>query len=418
MDKDWQSRLTEANIFVREHEEQMRFLRESPLFKTGVLGLDSETVRAFASMREQQSFIERMALPIESLRFSETVKKLASPLPSGLSAKAMESITGFGALAAKMDGIIGAGSAYAQASKSLADFNDRFRVPQLGEISRLMPKLPDSIWRQYEFSKSTFEKIASEFRSPWLDVQRQLESLTGLAKLQGIGHLIAARPTFDLDAVSALRIDFGDWRDRISFPEAAATDVPVRAAFYAERGYNPALADFPSDVFEEGIGGLRGGVPALISAYGEPVPPSSDEAEEEGFYRNNVVHDWLQRFETQIRRFIDMLMTQQYGSDWPRHQLPPGIYDRWVAKRSKDKSGRGWPLVYYADFTDYERVICRQDNWKTIFAQYFNREEHVRESLQRLHLPRLATMHARPLTQDDELFVFVEIKRLVKLFGL
>src|ERR1700730_6159461 len=95
-------------------------------------------------------------------------------------------------------------------------------------------------------------------------------------------------------------------------------------------------------------------------------PRSDDEEEEESFYRNNVVHDWLQRFESQIRRFIDMSLTAQYGSDWPRHQLPNGLYDKWVEKQAKDKSGRVWPLVCCADFTEYESVICRKDNWNTV----------------------------------------------------
>jgi hypothetical protein len=241
--------------------------------------------------------------------------------------------------------------------------------------------------------------------------------LTGFARLQGIGHLLATKPPFGLDAVSALRTDLGDWRDRIRWPITAATDVSVRTALYAERGYNPALTEFPSETFEEGIAGLRSGLPALVAAYGDPVPRSDDGEEEESFFRNNVVYDWLQRFESQIRRFIDMLMTEHYGSDWPRHQLPGGLYDSWLEKQTRDQSGRNWPLVYYADFTDYERVICKKDNWRTIFVKYFSRPEHVRESLQRLYLPRIATMHARPLMPEDELFVFVEVRRLIKLFG-
>ncbi len=44
--------------------------------------------------------------------------------------------------------------------------------------------------------------------------------------------------------------------------------------------------------------------------------------------------------------------------------------------------------------------------------QTFRREEDVRESFQRLHPLRIATMHARLLTQDDEVFLSVEVKRI------
>jgi hypothetical protein len=44
--------------------------------------------------------------------------------------------------------------------------------------------------------------------------------------------------------------------------------------------------------------------------------------------------------------------------------------------------------------------------------QTFRREEDVRESFQRLHPLRIATMHARLLTQDDEVFLSVEVNRI------
>lgn len=72
------------------------------------------------------------------------------------------------------------------------------------------------------------------------------------------------------------------------------------------------------------------------------------------------------------------------------------------------------PLIAYADFTDYLRVICKQDNWKRVFGTTFGSIESVRESLQRLHPIRICTMHGRPITQDDQLLLYVEVKRLIK----
>ena len=71
------------------------------------------------------------------------------------------------------------------------------------------------------------------------------------------------------------------------------------------------------------------------------------------------------------------------------------------------------PLLAYADFTDYELIICRADNWREVFSQTFKRPESVRESFQRLYPIRICTMHARPITQDDELFLYVELRRLI-----
>jgi hypothetical protein len=110
-------------------------------------------------------------------------------------------------------------------------------------------------------------------------------------------------------------------------------------------------------------------------------------------------------------------MTQAFGANWPRHRLPNGMYDQWLEKKRKAEQANGTdrPLVAYADFTDYALLICRSDNWREVFPMFFGRPESVRESFQRLYPIRLDTMHARPITQDDELLLYVETRRLVKI---
>ena len=81
------------------------------------------------------------------------------------------------------------------------------------------------------------------------------------------------------------------------------------------------------------------------------------------------------------------------------------------AKRSGRREGA---LITYADFTDYELVICKRDNW-SVFAPFLDRKEDVRESFQRLQPIRLDTMHSRPITQEDKLLLYVETSRLWKV---
>jgi hypothetical protein len=73
--------------------------------------------------------------------------------------------------------------------------------------------------------------------------------------------------------------------------------------------------------------------------------------------------------------------------------------------------------IAYADFTDYEPIISRKDNWNDVFKLVFNQPESLRESLQRLYPVRLATMHARLITQDDQLLLYIETKRILKAIG-
>ncbi len=300
-------------------------------------------------------------------------------------------------------------------------FDARFRLPEIAERMRLLTELPPGIsetLKRYEEQQASLRRTMEAMRTPWLDMEEKLRSIGGMAALQGIGHAVSNMPAFGEKLNAALRLDLGDWRDPITWRPEILTDLGVRADFYVERGFNPALTDFPAAAFEESleIVGLDDEPPPLVALYGEPVDASDDEEEEEGFGRTNTAHDWLLRLETQVRRFIDEKMTEAFGPDWPKHRLPSGLYDRWKDKQEKARQsgGREYGLVAYADFTDYMLVIGKRDNWN-VFAPFFGRVEDVRESFQRLHPIRLDTMHARPITQDDELLLYVEVRRLVRV---
>ena len=107
-------------------------------------------------------------------------------------------------------------------------------------------------------------------------------------------------------------------------------------------------------------------------------------------------------------------MTAQYGSNWPKKRLDKNIYDGWEFKKQiAEKNGQILPLIDFADFTDYEKIICKRDNWREVFQTKFQKQESVRESFQRLHPIRLATMHARIVTKEDILYLVSEIVRLL-----
>lgn len=48
-----------------------------------------------------------------------------------------------------------------------------------------------------------------------------------------------------------------------------------------------------------------------------------------------------------------------------------------------------------------------------LFKSHFERFEDVRESFEWLHPIRVDTMHARPISQDEELLLYVEVKRII-----
>jgi hypothetical protein len=305
----------------------------------------------------------------------------------------------------------------------LAGFEARFRLPDAMEVARLAGIFDTSLAAKAleSFTGGLSVRAAMEsMKSPWLDAANPSVSASAFAAIQQMGSAIGNMPAFDTDLTSALRLELGDWRARIDWPASIFTDLDARSHFYASLGVNTALTDLPVGAFRESLG------IAELWQTPPPVAPDYDAAEideetddkEEGFARTNEAHDRLQRLESQLRRFIDQVMVEALGPEWPKHRMPPNIVETWRDKklRAQRHTDADLPLIAYADFTDYEIVICKRDNWK-LFERYFDRPESVRESLQRLYPIRIDTMHSRMITQDDELFLLVECKRLTRAMG-
>jgi len=304
-------------------------------------------------------------------------------------------------------------------------FEARFRLPEISEMAHLAKLFSSenslsSIAARYAQEESSIARAIEGMNTAWLDIHDKLHSIAGFAEMQGIGHALRNLQGFDEHLSATLRAGLGDWRDTITWRPDVLDDFEKRSEFYLGLGFNPSLTDFPLPAFEQSLdlAGLRQELPPLIEQYGPPIPLAGGD-DEEGLARTNVAHDWLQRLERLLRRFIDQHMTRAVGGDWPKHRLPNGFYDRWQEKKriAREAGATDLPLIAYADFTDYTPLICRDDNWREIFAPVFKRKESVRESFQRLYPIRLDTAHARLITQDDELLLYVEVKRLWAAIG-
>lgn len=307
-----------------------------------------------------------------------------------------------------------------QARELIAQVQSNFRLPESAEAANLLLEfegngLAKSLERHRELS-SEIQRAMEMMRAPWLDIQDRLSSVTGFAELQGIGHALRNSPPFDKHLADSLRFALGDWRAKIDWPSNIFTDPVARTAFYAGRGLDPALTAFPAAAFNQSldIAGLTRGPPPLVDNYG---PDSQDEGDDDeaAFERTNAAHDRLMRFETQIRSFIDERLKAAFGDNWVKHRVPGEIRKTWVDKqqKAKDNGEPQRPLIAYADFADYVPIISRADNWEAVFKPIFRRQTLVQESFQRLYPIRICTMHARLITQDDELYLYVETKRIL-----
>ncbi len=303
------------------------------------------------------------------------------------------------------------------AQGALSAYERNFDLPDFERISKLAREVTGAT---AYMDALRIDELAARMDVPWLDHTNAIGSFAAFAEVQHMGYALAHQSPFDDTLTAQLRVQLGDWRDPITLPDVLAGNIPARSAFYADLGLRRELTDFPAEAFDESleIAGFRDEPPTLIELYGDPFPRSAD-AEEVAFVRTNRAYDWIMRFETHLRRFIDAVLTKEFGPDWPRHKLPNGLYDSWRKKqKDSEEAGKGgFPLICYADFTDYERVILKRDLWP-LFSQFFRTEASARESLQRLYLPRIETMHGRAISQEDELYLYVELRRFDRVFAV
>ncbi len=308
----------------------------------------------------------------------------------------------------------------AAADEAHRHWEEAFRLPTELETRSLVQQQIDAA-QAYDLhfgGRNEAEVLAAmtSMSQPWLDSSRTSQSVLGLFEMQTVGAALQHSDPFAPETADLLRGALGDWRDLFK-PELHTLIDPVsRTALYYERGYNPDLAAFPRPAFVEGLRHAGLDFDTWDEQPSEANSRDDRDDEEAGFARNLTAFDQLQRFEVAVRQFIDARMTEAFGPNWISTHAPEGIGDNWREKQAKHTkiTGEEKPLIEFADFTDYRPIIERKQNWKAVFAHVFNRQSDIQESFQRLYPVRIATMHARMITQDDEMLLTVEIRRILK----
>jgi hypothetical protein len=304
--------------------------------------------------------------------------------------------------------------------QSVVEDRRGFQIPQAVNIQNAFDAYQSDFsgyFKKNVLTDHLLDKLSSSMESmrmPALDVIRGAASIKGVLDVHRIASVIDGYPAFGRKAEDLLRHGLGDWRDEQRWSPKIFDKTSERVAFYLDRGLDKDLTAFSPQAFETLAKAARLQTEArgLSEMYGDPVP--ADERWAEGFERSAEASRHLIAFERYIRLFIDEAMTQQFGADWPKRQLPNGVYESWSDKRAKAaKHGAvEVPIIQFADFTDYVNIITKRDNWRLVFQGIFRTQEGVRESFHRLEPVRICTMHSRDVTNEDMLFLYVEIKRI------
>jgi len=364
------------------------------------------------------------ALNEQSKRWNELMTHLSGS--SAASEMLNAELTKAGRVAEIVMGHSNAERKFLQQTSAMRDtikrFSEMYRSPLQGELDKVLAIARQSIETGtkavtlYQMQFDEVRRVAESIHTPWLNNLNAIASIQGLAGLSSIGNTLreGSHP-FGKTATHLLRDQLGDWRHAQSW---AVIDDPIqRSDFYLHQGLNSSLTDYPSDAFDEALNvtGIQPiEIKPVISSYqlNSEVESDIDEPPTHMVSAYKIIYT----FESKIRKFIDKIMTERYGSNWATHRVPGDMKKNWDEKRTKalDYGESEHPLICYADFTHYETIIVRRDNWEEVFKAVFRNKASVTESLRRLYPMRIPTMHTRIIISDDILYLMAETQRILK----
>ena len=371
---------------------------------------DSSAMRAI----EEQSKRHQELMASISGRISATAAAQMEMLKVGrIAEEALAQLSQVGGQATKV------ALEFASANNFANRYAELFRNPMQGELEKIASAArlgaTANSFALYQSKAAELRNIAESIHSPWVNNENVLASFQGLVGLTSIGKALreSSHP-FEKMATHLLRDQLGDWRH--SHSGTVSDGTIERADYYSQQGLNSDLVDYPSSSFDEVLSATL-----IRPDEVEPVTPKYSLALEITFDVEDVPVHAVEAFkiivalENRLRRLIDEAMTKQFGPGWVKQRVHEDIRKGWAEKRTRalDSGHKEHPLICYADFTDYEQVIVRKDNWNDVFKTIFHNKESVIESFRRLYPLRISTMHSRIILSEDMLYLMVEARRLM-----
>ncbi|HEX8843978.1 MAG TPA: Swt1 family HEPN domain-containing protein [Pyrinomonadaceae bacterium] len=376
---------------------------------------------------ERHNFLPSISRMLEEhskslLGFRDTLSKSLLPDVSSIQSAAQSVVESL-----KDQMIIHSGSE-AQRLLESVQFKDLLKVPQF-DTTKLFEAASVSAFLPSQ--KDLISSIAA-LQPSWPSSRITLDSIEGMTGLMSLRNAVVINPFGDLER-DALQSLLGTW-DISKLTNANLFEAEARTKFYLEQGFDARLTAFPTSAYNDALfqsGLLR---PDLFS----PVFPRTEmgyypleeeerevsddpEVEEEREIKARLLkaYDIISNLEIRLREFLVDVMERVFGQSWTKQRVPGEIYKQWKEKRdiAKSKGEKEQPILWYADFTDYERIITRKDNWKETFEVKFINMMDIQVSFQRLYPIRNCTMHTRPLTKEDFLLLTVEAQRILRAIG-
>lgn len=279
----------------------------------------------------------------------------------------------------------------------------RFDIPDLSAVGALSRDLEALIRPSFDIPALDIREMLIGLHTPWLDMSNLLGSAEALVRVQSLGLQLQQSTAFAPDYSDLLRSTLGDWRKVSALPDGLE-EQSARSGFYAELGFDMRVVDRPDEAFDETL--TLAGI-----AFAPEDNEIADRHDDAGLARARHLHAVIQQLEAEVRSFIVAVLTAEFGPQWYKH-LPNNLHDEWLETQKRDPRGHMLAPIDYADFSDFERIICKKDLFRVVFAGHFASLDSARESLMRLAAPRNAAMHSRPIGRDDALLAAFEVRRL------
>jgi hypothetical protein len=275
-----------------------------------------------------------------------------------------------------------------------------YRRPTVAEIAAApLGSIASSLFASRD-ALEVHRQSMRRLRSPWVDVDNPLGSITALGEARALAELARRAAPQSRKLITPLRDELGDYRQADQLPDDIAGDPVLRTLAQHEHGFSTELASL-----------APAAVAAIAASLGIHISVDVSFDEEE---LSMMLFRHTRRLELKLRRFIDARMRARFGNDWLKHRADGKLREVLAERRETGKANgrKASALFDYADFQDYVRIIERSDNWKEVFAPIFVIKVAFVETMRRLALVRNPTAHFRIVTIEDLLMFAVEARHL------
>jgi dnd system-associated protein 4 len=128
----------------------------------------------------------------------------------------------------------------------------------------------------------------------------------------------------------------------------------------------------------------------------------------------------LKDFESELRLFIQNSLEETYGEDWWKRGVPQDVQEKCEDRTQKGQQlpwmdQEDYPIICYADFADYFKIISRKDNWQKIFFKFFIDEAWIKTKLVLELTPiRNNIAHNRELSSESAQKLVMTIQEILR----